>query len=74
VAEDYDPTDRDRVYAYLRQRQAAGEIVTGLLYLDESGKDFHEQNGTVDTPLVDLPYEDLCPGNETLQKLQERFR
>ncbi len=74
VAEDYDPTDADRAYAYLRESQAAGEIATGLLYLDESRGDFHDQSGTVETPLVELPYEDLCPGNAALQKLQERFR
>src|SRR5690349_2049777 len=33
VSEDYDPTDRDRSYSYIRERQAEGEILTGLLYL-----------------------------------------
>ena len=33
VAEDYDPTDRDRAYAYIRERQKDGEVVTGLLYI-----------------------------------------
>ena len=35
VAEDYDPTDRDRAYAYIRDAQSKGEVVTGLLYIDE---------------------------------------
>jgi 2-oxoglutarate ferredoxin oxidoreductase subunit beta len=74
VAADYDPTDRDRAYAYIRDRQAAGEIVTGLLYISPDSRDLHDQNDTVPTPLSSLPYEQLCPGNDELQKLQQRFR
>ena len=73
-AEDYDPTDRDRAYAYIRDRQRAGEIATGLLYLQADSSDVHEQNNTVRTPLTQLPYDALCPGNDELQKLQARFR
>jgi len=74
VAEDYEPTDRDRAYAYIRERHRAGQIVTGLLYISPDSKDLHEQNDTVDLPLVEVPYEHLCPGNAELQKLQQRFR
>jgi 2-oxoglutarate ferredoxin oxidoreductase subunit beta len=73
-ADDYDPTDRDRSYAYIRDRQKAGEVVTGLLYLQGDSSDLHEQNNTVATPLTQLPYEQLCPGDAELQKLQARFR
>ena len=31
LAPDYDPTDRDRAYAYIRERQRAGEVLTGRL-------------------------------------------
>ena len=74
VAEDYDPTDRDRAYAYIRERQRAGEVVTGLLYLSADSEDLHDQNNTVPGSLTTLPYEQLCPGNGELQKLQLRFR
>jgi 2-oxoglutarate ferredoxin oxidoreductase subunit beta len=73
-AEDYDPTDRDRAYAYIRDRQRAGEIATGLLYLQPDSSDLHDQNNTVATPLTQVPYEALCPGDAELQKLQARFR
>ena len=33
--EDYDPTDQLAAMTYLQERQAAGEIVTGLLYIDD---------------------------------------
>jgi 2-oxoglutarate/2-oxoacid ferredoxin oxidoreductase subunit beta len=74
VAQDYEPTDRDRAYAYIRERQRVGEIVTGLLYISPDSQDLHAQNETVDAPLVNLPYEQLCPGDAELQKLQQRFR
>jgi len=74
VAEDYEPTDRDRSYGYIRDRQKEGEIVTGLLYLSADSPDLHEQSNTVTMPLVQVPYEDLCPGSAELAKLQRRFR
>jgi 2-oxoglutarate ferredoxin oxidoreductase subunit beta len=74
VAEDYDPTDRDHAYAHIREHQQKGKVVTGLLYLSTDSQDMHTQMGTVDTPLIEVPYEQLCPGNTELQKLQARFR
>src|SRR5204863_7886951 len=74
VAEDYDTTDRDRAYAFIRDRQREGEIVTGLLYISADSRDVHDQNNTVDKPLTMLPYEQLCPGSAELENLQARFR
>jgi 2-oxoglutarate/2-oxoacid ferredoxin oxidoreductase subunit beta len=74
LAADYDPTDRDRAYGYIRERQRAGEVVTGLLYISAESKDMHEQSGTVERSLVDIPYERLSPGAAELAKLQEAFR
>jgi 2-oxoglutarate ferredoxin oxidoreductase subunit beta len=74
VAGDYDPTDRDAVYMYVRERQAAGEVATGLLYVSEDSPDMLEIDAVVDTPLVELPYADLVPGNAALQKLMDRYR
>ena len=71
---DYDPTDRGRVMAYLQEHSGKGEVVTGLLYLDESVGDLHEMNGTSDTALAKLPYQKLCPGSAALEKLQAEFR
>ena len=74
IAEDYNPTDRDRAYSYIRERQKEGEVVTGLLYIQPDSSDLHEQSNTVAQPLVSLPYETLCPGSAELEKLQARFR
>src|SRR5882757_8695608 len=74
VPSNYDPTDRQKVISYLEEHQGQGEVVTGMLYLDESVPDLHEMNKTADTALSKLPYEKLCPGAAELEKLQEEFR
>lgn len=74
IDEDYDPTDRDRAYAYIRERQSAGETVTGLLYVSPDSQDMVDQNGLCTTPLTRTPFEQLCPGSAELENLQRRFR
>jgi 2-oxoglutarate ferredoxin oxidoreductase subunit beta len=74
VDESYDPTNRSAVVSYLHAHQSTGEIPVGLLFLDEGGVEMHDGAKTVDTPLTQLPYEDLCPGNALLQKLQDAYR
>src|SRR5579871_4550820 len=44
VPPDYDPTDKRKVVNYLQEHQGKGEVVTGLLYVDESVADMHELN------------------------------
>src|SRR5271170_1595361 len=74
VPENYDPTDRAKVHSYLEEHQGKGEVVTGLLYLDESVPDLHEMNKTTDIALTKVPYQKLCPGAAALDRLQEDFR
>jgi 2-oxoglutarate ferredoxin oxidoreductase subunit beta len=74
VADDYDPTDRDRAYEYVREKQKDGEVVTGLLHISTDAKDMQEQLEVVAKPLTSLPFEALCPGSAELEKLQARFR
>ncbi len=51
LAADYDPTQRMAAMGYLQERQAAGEIVTGLLYLDDDPDDLHDRLQTTRKPL-----------------------
>jgi 2-oxoglutarate/2-oxoacid ferredoxin oxidoreductase subunit beta len=74
VPDGFDPGDRDRVQAWVRERQREGEIPTGLLYLKPDAPDHQHLLETVDTPLVDLPFEDLCPGSGALNEIQKPFR
>jgi 2-oxoglutarate ferredoxin oxidoreductase subunit beta len=72
--QDYDPTDRSGAFSYVAEHQSRGEVVTGLLYIDAERRDMHALAGTVDVDLIDLPFEDLCPGADALDELQTRFR
>jgi len=74
IANDYNVGDRGDALDYVRAHQRAGEIVTGLLYVDEGEPDLHEVNGTTATPLNEVAYEALCPGADALTALQNRFR
>jgi 2-oxoglutarate ferredoxin oxidoreductase subunit beta len=74
VPEGYDPHDRMKVEEYIRDRQSRGEIVTGLLYVDESAKELHELNATPTSALAKIPYASLCPGSAVLASMQEDFR
>ncbi len=74
TAGDYDPTNRESAYAHVRACQARGEIATGLLFVDENGKEMHDYLRTPSTPLVDVPFDALCPGSAALDSLMKRFR
>jgi 2-oxoglutarate ferredoxin oxidoreductase subunit beta len=71
---EYDPTSRAKAFKYLRDHFNAGEIVTGLLYIDDTRKEMHDLMGNVDTPLANLPMESLVPANGELEKIQKRYR
>ena len=60
--------------ALIRERQSAGEVSTGLLYISPDSEDMIEQSAVVDGPLYNQPHETLCPGSAQLEKLQLRFR
>jgi 2-oxoglutarate ferredoxin oxidoreductase subunit beta len=68
LARDYDPRDRISALTYLQQRHAAGEVVTGLLFVDTDAGDMHEFLDTVETPLNTLGEAELCPGPEALAR------
>ena len=74
VAEDYDPSDRVAVMNYLQEHKARGEIVTGLLYVDEEADDLHGYLDSVDVPFNALSDADLVPGAAALAKLNASLR
>jgi 2-oxoglutarate ferredoxin oxidoreductase subunit beta len=74
LAPDYDANDRIAALTYLGQRHAAGEVVTGLLYVDPEPQDLHAYSNTVETPLNALDTADLVPGAAALQKLNASLR
>jgi len=72
--DDFDPTDKLAVTSYLQQRKAAGEIVTGLLYVRPDADDLHRLLNTVDAPLNGLGEKELVPGAAALEKLNASLR
>lgn len=74
VNREYDPTSRAAAFSFLRDSVNAGEIITGLLYIDEEFGDMHDLSGSVEQPLSQIPYQDLNPGKDKLAKLMDRYR
>jgi len=70
----YDPSDRIAAMNHVHEREAAGEIVTGLLYVEESAQDLHAHLRTVAAPLNSLDTAALCPGTATLAKINAALR
>jgi 2-oxoglutarate ferredoxin oxidoreductase subunit beta len=74
IDSEYDPTSRATAFKYLRERFNAGEITTGLLYIDDSRKEMHDLMGNIDTPLSEIPLDTLHPGQDELKKILSRYR
>jgi len=63
---DYDARDKVAALAYLEAHRALGEVVTGLLYVEDEPLDLHEAQNTVDVPLNALSDAELVPGAAAL--------
>jgi 2-oxoglutarate ferredoxin oxidoreductase subunit beta len=74
IAGDYDVHDRAAAISFLQHRRASGEIVTGLLYVDQEPDDLHGYMNTVSTPFNELAEAELCPGSAALDKLNAALR
>ena len=74
LGDHYDPSDRVGALAYLQSRQALGEIVTGLLFVDPAAQDMHDALGTVDTALNALGDAELTPGAAALAGVNAALR
>jgi 2-oxoglutarate/2-oxoacid ferredoxin oxidoreductase subunit beta len=71
---EYDPHNRVMAMNYVAEHQAKGEVVTGLLFVDNSARDLHEHLNTVDAPINTLAAAELCPGAATLAKINQSLR
>jgi 2-oxoglutarate ferredoxin oxidoreductase subunit beta len=74
LAADYDVHDRHAATNFLLERAAAGEIVTGLLYVEPEGGELHDHLRTVAKPLNALSERELCPGSAVLDKFNAALR
>jgi 2-oxoglutarate/2-oxoacid ferredoxin oxidoreductase subunit beta len=71
---EYDPTDRAAAMAYIQHHHSKGEVLTGLLYLEEQTDDLHANLNTVPVPLNSLSERELCPGSAKLAELNADYR
>ena len=74
IAADYDPGDRLGAMHAMQLHAAAGEIATGLLYVDPAAKDWHAAQRTTAGALNGLAEADLCPGAAALAKINAGLR
>jgi 2-oxoglutarate ferredoxin oxidoreductase subunit beta len=74
LSANFNPNDRVAAMNYVHERQAKGEVVTGLLYVDSDAHDLHEHFNTTDVPINRLEAKDLSPGAATLAKINNSLR
>ena len=74
LAKDWDPFDRISAANALQRAKQTGEILTGLLYMDQTSQDLHELISTAQRPLNSLGKAELCPGNAALSALNNSLR
>ncbi len=70
----HDATDRGAALQAIHRHKEAGEIVTGLLYVEEGAQDMHEGLGTIDGALNKLGEAELCPGSAALERINAALR
>ncbi len=71
---DYDPLDRPSAMEKIMRANQAGEILTGLFYIDEKRPDLRTLKKMEARPLNSIPYKELNPGARALKALQKEFR
>jgi 2-oxoglutarate ferredoxin oxidoreductase subunit beta len=74
LGRDYDPTDRLSALRTMYEAEAAGHVVTGILYLDSTRKHFIDLLNLVDEPLGTLPESTTRPPREVLDRIMESLR
>ncbi len=74
LAQDWDPEDRLSAINAVQNAKLKNEILTGLLYINPDAEDLHSMINTSLKPLNSLTKEELCPGSETLKRINKDWR
>jgi 2-oxoglutarate/2-oxoacid ferredoxin oxidoreductase subunit beta len=74
LEEDYDPTDRVRAIERLIRAHDAGEVLTGMFYVNTKSPSFLDMLNMVEEPLATLPETLTRPGREALEAAMEELR
>jgi 2-oxoglutarate ferredoxin oxidoreductase subunit beta len=70
----HDCRNRSAALATLERARVAGEIATGLIYIEDEANELHEVLGTTDRPLNELSERELCPGSKALDAINVSLR
>ncbi len=70
----YDPRDRIGAVARLMSAQAAGEVLTGLLYVDQAAPTLLDRLNLPEAPLAALPEGRVRPPREALDAINASLR
>ena len=70
----HDPRSADEALGTIRRKAAAGEVATGLLYVNEEQQDLHDVLHSSARPLTAIPWAELCPGSKALEKINAGLR
>ena len=71
---EYDVHDRLAAMSFIQHHAAKGQVVTGLLYVEQESDDLHGHLNTVTAPLNALNEKELCPGSVALDKINASLR
>ncbi|HYK88387.1 MAG TPA: 2-oxoacid:ferredoxin oxidoreductase subunit beta [Acidobacteriota bacterium] len=71
---DYNPTNKPEALRQIRDADAHGEFLTGLIYVDPAKQDFTETLNMHDDPLATLAPERVRPSREALEEIMESLR
>ena len=71
---DFNPMNKLEALRLIREANAKGEFLTGLLYIDPVKPDFTELIGMHDEPLVHLGTDRLRPSKEALEEIMGSLR
>lgn len=74
VHSEWDPTHKDAAVRALHNAYDKGEILTGLIYLNESAPELHQLLNTSDTPLNGLAQNTLMPDLSILDEINASLR
>ena len=73
LAADYDPTDRHAAVRMIEESRNAGHLVTGLLYVDTTMRDFATTERIPERPLRDLGEAELRLSQEDFAQFMSEF-
>ncbi|NQU39373.1 MAG: 2-oxoacid:ferredoxin oxidoreductase subunit beta [Lentisphaerae bacterium] len=65
---------RRSALALMQEYKDEGKVLTGLLFIDPDSCEVHDAMNTTQVPLRELSQDVLCPGAETLDKINQALR